>query len=316
MNKLLIKAPVNSLESARMQIQAGADEIYLSYLSDAIKNLSFSGRGKASYHKIQTQMSYQEFIQIIELSHKHGVKVDLAANVPMSGNDPDGGHTFHNNYKKYVEEAIAAGIDGVIVGDMGNLLLLQDICERVEITASVFWGTLNIPQIQMLEQLKVKKVCLPHHFSIEEIKEFVKNTNMKIEVFGHFGCSFIESTCSLYHHASETIDFGIPCRAKYRLSGTDETMNILDMGEDCSLCKLPEIIEAGVSSIKMIGRELDYKLSSTITYVYRYAIDEIQKGKNIEQVLKDLEAKIDFSFWKSHFCESQRCKFRDNHYYI
>lgn len=316
MDKLIIKAPVNSLNSAKMQITAGADEIYLSYLSDDIKNLSFSGRGKQSFNKINTQMKYIEFKKIIEYAHEKNVRVDLAANVPMSGNDPDGERTFKTKYLNYIKEAIDAGIDDIIVGDLGNLLMLSKLNLGVDITAGVFFATQNIPFVNMLHDLGVYKVCLPHHFTIDEVKEIIQNTNMKIEIFAHFGCSFVESTCSLYHHASEEIDFGIPCRACYKVKDTKEERNILDMGEDCAVCQMKEIIDSGVSSVKIIGRELDYKLTSTITYVYRFVIDHLYNDERIEDILKQLYTLIDFDFWKRNFCDAERCKYKNTSYYI
>ena len=82
MKKIKIKAPVNSLQSAKMQIAAGAEEIYLSYSSNDINALSFSGRGKESFNKIKTQMRYEEFQEIIRILHINIMFfVDLAANV-------------------------------------------------------------------------------------------------------------------------------------------------------------------------------------------------------------------------------------------
>lgn len=316
MDKLVIKAPVNSLNSAKMQIAAGADEIYLSYLSDDIKDLSFSGRGKQSFNKIKTQMSYSDFKDIIDYAHSKNVKVDLAANVPMSGNDPDGGRVFKDRYLKYIHEAVEAGVDDIIVGDLGNLLLVAKEELSVDITAGVFFAPQNISFINMLRKLGASKVCLPHHFTLDEIKDIVNGTDIKIEIFAHFGCSFIESTCSLYHHASENIDFGIPCRGCYKIESNNEEKNILDMGEDCSVCQMKEIIDSGVSSVKIIGRELDYKLASTITYVYRFVIDHLYNGEKIEDILNELKRTIDFSFWERNFCKTNRCKYKNTEYYI
>ena len=316
MEKIKIKAPVNSLQSAKMQIAAGAEEIYLSYLSNDIEALSFSGRGKESFNKIKTQMEYDEFQDIIEFAHKHNVFVDLAANVPMSGNSENPANSFHKRYLAYVERAIQAGVDGVIVGDLGNLYMLQEYKNKIRLTAGVFFGTLNCSQIELLEKLGAKKVCLPHHFSIEEISEIVQKSNIDIEIFGHFGCSFIESTCSLYHHASEEIDFGIPCRAKYCIAHSNNLVNILDMGEDCSLCQMDQILKTGIASIKIIGRELDYKLASTITYVYNFVLQKLYEGKSIQEALSLIKNKIDFGFWQKNFCDTNRCKYVNNHYYI
>lgn len=316
MKKIKIKAPVNSLQSAKMQIAAGAEEIYLSYSSNDINALSFSGRGKESFNKIKTQMRYEEFQEIIEFAHQHNVFVDLAANVPMSGNSENPENSFHKKYLEYVERAIQAGVDGVIVGDLGNLYMLQDYKNKICLTAGVFFGTLNCSQIELLENLGAKKVCLPHHFSIKEIADIVKKSNIDVEIFGHFGCSFIESTCSLYHHASEEIDFGIPCRAKYCVRYSKKLVNILDMGEDCSLCQMDQILKTGITSIKIIGRELDCKLSSTITYVYNFMLQKLYEGMSIQDTLSLIKKNIDFSFWQKNFCDVNRCKYVNSQYYI
>ena len=102
-------------------------------------------------------MRYEEFQEIIEFAHQHNVFVDLAANVPMSGNSENPENSFHKKYLEYVERAIQAGVDGVIVGDLGNLYMLQDYKNKIRLTAGVFFGTLNCSQIELLENLGAKK---------------------------------------------------------------------------------------------------------------------------------------------------------------
>lgn len=316
MNRPTIKAPINSLESAKMQIRAGAGEIYGGYLSNKITNLSFSGRGKEDYNKIKTHMNYEEFKEIIKYAHENKVKVEFTANVPMTGDDPDGGDFFQRNYLEYVRKAVEAGVDRVIVGDIGNIMYLRENNITIPITSSTFLGTMNSQQVVLLERLGVNKVVLPHHMKFEEIAKIRERTNIEIEIFGHFGCSFIESTCSMYHHASEDINLGIPCRGCYNICGSDKELNILDTGEDCSLCSLPQIMESGVDSIKIIGRELDYKFTSSITFIYNYVMSRIEAGKKIHCILEEVKSKYDFDFWEKNFCKSNRCKYLNTKYYI
>lgn len=316
MERPTIKSPVSSYESARMQIQAGADEIYLGFLSDKIQNLTFSGRGKESYNKTPTHMNYQEFKKIIEFAHAHRVVVELAANMPMIGDDIDGKDTFQKNYIEYVKEAIDAGVDRVICGDIGNMINLRESGITIPITASCFLAAMNHYEINMLEELGADKICLPHHFTFPELKSIVKNSKARIEVFCHFGCSFLEGTCSLYHAANEEINFGLPCRGKYRINNECQEETILDTGEDCSLCNLPQICEAGISSVKIIGRDMDPKLTSTITFVYKYAMKQLDAGKEMDQILAEIKQKFDFKFWEEGFCKLNRCKYMNTEYYI
>lgn len=314
MTNLKIKAPINSYKSALMQINAGAGELYGGFLSNKISSLSFSGRGNSSYNGVRTHMGYEEFKDVVKLAHSRGVKVELTANVPMIGDDPNGGTTFQNNYLDYVNLAIEAGVDGVIVGDLGNIIfLINNNKIKIPITASTFLATMNVGQAKMLEDIGVKKVVLPHHLRLDEIRNIKNNTNLGIEIFGHFGCSFIESTCSMYHYANEKINIGIPCRAKFRLKN-GQLSNILDAGEDCSICALPKLIKLDISSIKIIGRELDYNFTSAITYVYHTAISKLEAGIPISEILNEILAKYDF--WKENFCNFNRCKYLNTRYYI
>lgn len=316
MHNPIIKAPINSYESAMMQIKAGAGEIYGGYLSDKVTSLSFSGRGKESYNKIHTHMEYSEFKKVIKLAHENNVKVEFTANVPMMGDDPDGGDLYQKNYLNYVNYAVAAGVDRIIVGDLGNIIYLRKNNVKTPITASTFLGTMNVQQAILLERLGVNKVVLPHHTRMDEIAKIKKKCNLEIEVFGHFGCSFIEGTCSMYHHASEDINLGVPCRGCYKISNTNLETNILDAGEDCSLCALPKLISTGIDSIKIIGRELDYKFTSSITFIYNYALTKLSEGEKIKDILEELRTKYDFEFWTNSFCKANRCKYLNDKYYI
>jgi len=316
MIKPRIKAPVNSYESCKLQIKAGAGEIYVGYLSDRIKKLSFSGRGKESYNKTKTHVNYDEFKKIVKLAHEHGVIVEFAANMPMIGDDPDGGTKFQEYFLEYIQGAILAGVDRLIVGDLGNIIYLRKKGIKLPITASVFLATINSEQGLLLKDLGVDKLCLPHHLTFDEIKSIKEVTGLDVEIFAHFGCSFIESTCSLYHHANEEINFGLPCRGIYYLDKTDESTTILDTGEDCALCALPEIIDAGVTSIKIVGREMDYKLTSTITFIYNYALSSLERGEKMDNIMSHIKERFDFDFWEKGFCDTERCKYINTEYYI
>lgn len=88
------------------------------------------------------------------------------------------------------------------------------------------------------------------------------------------------------------------------------------MGEDCSLCQMDQILKTGITSIKIIGRELDCKLSSTITYVYNFMLQKLYEGMSIQDTLSLIKKNIDFSFWQKNFCDVNRCKYVNSQYYI
>jgi U32 family peptidase len=313
MHKLNIKVPVNSKSSALLQKQAGADQFYLGFIHPGFKNLTFSGRGRIASNR-ETHVSYRDFKEIIKLAHDNNIKVELTANMPMMGDDPAGTKKIQKLFCDYINRGIEAGVDSIIVGDIGNIILLKEMNYSIPITASTFLTTLNHYQILFLEELGVTKVIVPHHITLEEMKSLTSNSNIALEVFGHFGCSFLEGTCSLYHHASEEINFGIPCRALFTLDDSSGPVPVLDMGEDCSLCVLADIIDAGVSCIKIIGRELDPRLISSICYIYKYVLSLLEENKDIKDIIAGIKDRFDW--WDESFCRPSRCKYLYTDYYI
>lgn len=318
MKKIKIKAPVNSLKGAKMQIDAGAGELYCGFEYSYLKTLTFSGRGKTScFDGKNTLLSYEDFIKTVDMAHKNQVKVELVANVPsLTDCNFYGNNDTRKKYLDYVKMGERAGIDRIIVGDLGNLLFLKEQGIETPITASTFFGCLNRYSISMLKDIGIEKVVLPHHLSLDEIKHIVDSTNIEVEVFGHFGCSFLEGTCGLLHINNDVITTGIPCRAKFKVEKSKDNINILDMNEDCSLCQLQELMNIGVDSVKTIGRDLDAAYMANITAVYSLAIDMLMDGLSKQSMLELLKEEIDFSIWQEAFCDQNRCKYSSNNYYV
>ncbi len=317
-NKLLIKAPVNSLRGAKMQISAGAGEIYVGFDYEYFNEFTFSGRYKNSnFNKKSIVPSYEEFKEIVKIAHEKGVLVELVANLPYSTDlNYSGEVNLKEHFLKYVNMGVEAGVDRVIVGDIGNIIFLKKNNVKAKITVSTFIGTLNKYQAKFFEKLGVDKIVLPHPIKLSEVKEIVDSTNLNIELFGHYGCSFLEGTCNLLHRSNNRIEVGIPCRGCYKVKKTSEETNILDMNEDCTICQLKEIMELGVDSIKIIGRDLEPEFMSTLTAVYSIAIEMYSQGMDKKEVLKALKEEFDFGFWEEQLCGEKRCKFKDTTYYI
>jgi putative protease len=315
MKKLKLKVPINCVESAKHQIKAGAGEFYMALNSEAFNNLTFSGRGKGNFDKIKTSVDYNEFAEIVKLAHDNQILVEMTANLPFMMDDYNGKDKLQKYFLKNVEQAILAGADRIIVADIGNILMVKEYFPEIPITASVFLETFNIGQVQLFESLGVKKIVLDHCVTLQDIETIVKNTDIDIEAFCHFGCSFIQFNCTLFHSFSENFNLGLPCRAGFNIKETGEMLNILDVAEDCAICKMKQLGDIGVSSVKITGRDLDYKFAASITYIYSYALSLIEKNVPIEEILKSLKEKFDFGWWDDYFCKKNRCKYTCADYY-
>ena len=316
MRKMKLKVPVNSCISAKQQIKAGADEFYAAFSSGAFNNFTFSGRGKDSLGKVKSEVDYNEFKEIVRIAHDNGVVVEMAANTRRMMDDYDGRDDLQKKYLDYVEQGINAGADRIIVADIGNIILVKKNFPGIPINASVFTETFNTFQVKLLESLGVRKIVLDHCVTIPEIEALVKSSNVGIEVFCHLGCSFIHYTCSLYHTGIKDVNLGLPCLANYRIRNTGECLDILNTMENCSICALPKLRDIGVSSIKIVGRDIEYKFGVSLTYIYSTALSMLEQNAPMAEIQRTLDKKFDLKWWKESYCEKKCCKFQCTQYHI
>lgn len=311
-----LKVPVNSLLSAEKQIAAGADEIYVAFSEGSFENFTFSGRGKNTYGKIKTEVEYNEFKDIVALAHQNNVIVELAANSRYMMDSYNGDNVLQRKFLEYVERGINTGIDRIIIADLGNLVLVKKTFPDIPIIASVYFGAFNEYNVQLLESLGVQRIVLDHCVTMSDIEAIVKKSNVEIEVFGHLGCSFIHYTCGLHHSGVTNMCIGLPCLSKYKVDETNSSIDILNTMENCSICALPNLKNAGVTSLKIVGRELNIGFSALLTSVYSTALSLIEQDIPINKVREILKNKFDFDWWEESYCQEKACKYRYPEFYV
>ncbi|MDS0527093.1 U32 family peptidase [Clostridium sp. SHJSY1] len=304
-----VMSPVSSLSTARMQILAGADEIYVGLDYDTFQNVSFSGRGRFNNKGKKVSPSLDELKEIVILAHDNGVIVNFAANTSHMSQSKD--DTIEREYQRYVKAGLEAGVDQIIVGDIGNLLILNEMKVNKKIVASVFLATFNIETIQFWKTLGVTRVVLPHHVLLEEIKMIKENVDIEIEIFAGVGCSNIDGSCCFLHNCGENCDLGIPCKARYQLEN-GMNLAVLDSTLDCLLCNLKDLYDLGIDVVKIIGRDQDIAFTSAMTKIHKEFIEKIKDGKAADQseihnYLKQIP------WWTEEFCKKNKCKFKSNY---
>ncbi|MFZ5988138.1 MAG: peptidase U32 family protein [Bacillota bacterium] len=322
-----IKAPANSLNSAKEQIQAGADEIYLGLFSpDWFTNLSFSHRGRSNL-KTDTNGCIEgpeELKEIVDYAHGKGVSVSYTANL---FNLPD--TCIHEKNKKdltggyldYVKMGIDCGVDSVIVANLNEILHIREAGIDIPIVASCLFMVSNEHYYHMLRSLGVTAFFLPHDTNFTEMKKMVElsraeNENIEIGLFGHLSCAMLSGGCHWYHKFGEEIDLGYPCRNKYLVTSKDgkqEEVPFFDFTFDCSICQLEKIIKVGVNSIKMVGRSSSARLNSRITKIYCQTIDRLLEGEDIMEIRRDLIKRE--PWWEIMYCKNNKCKYSENSIY-
>ena len=293
--EMKLMAPADSFETARGVIDSGADEIYLGLENRNFVNLNLSGRGRGC--NVNTP---QELAKIIEFAHERGVIVDYAVNTPFLSDE------LEEIFITHVMAGVDAGVDALIVGELGAMQLVSEMGTGLPVHASVLLNTFNRGQIELLKSLGASKIVLPFKMELDEIRE-LSGCGIDLEIFGQFGCSNINGTCHLIHSAGEEINLGIPCRANYHVGGGVQRVHpILDAGTDCSLCSIPDLLEIGVSALKIVGRGMDPEMIREIVQIYRKCIDLAISGSDADEI-RDY-ALAEEPIWQL-LCEQQRCKY-------
>lgn len=287
-------APAESFETAVNVIEAGADEIYLGLETPGFINLNLSGRGRSCNVKDAAELK-----DIVDYAHTNGVQVDYTVNTPFMAD------SIEDDYVRHVLRGVDAGVDALIVGEFGALVLLHEMDTGLPIHASVLLNNFNQGQIRMLAGMGVANVVLPFKITVEEIRELT-GLGVELEVFGQFGCSNINGTCHLIHSADEAVQLGLPCRANYRVSADGRLHAILDAGTDCSLCSLGQLMDAGVTAVKIVGRCMNPEMIRTIIQIYRTGIDMAMNGASPAGIKAWVLEEI--PLWMI-LCEQGRCKY-------
>lgn len=292
--KMNLMAPAESMDTAVNVIEAGADEIYLGLETPGLVNLNLSGRGRSCNVRDTAELE-----RIVEYAHENDVLVDYTVNTPFMAD------SMEEMYIEHVMRGVNAGVDALIVGEFGALGLLNELDTGLPIHASVLLNNFNKGQMEMLAGMGVAKVVLPFKITIDEIRELAVPW-LELEVFGQFGCSNINGTCHLIHNADEAVYLGLPCRANYRVSIDGRLHNILDAGTDCSLCSIGDLMDVGVTALKVVGRCMNPEMIRTIIQTYRHAMDMTTGGAKPSEIKAWVLEEI--PFWMM-LCDQHRCKY-------
>lgn len=310
---MILLAPVNSVESAKMQIEAGANEIYIGLKSNMYKRYSFSGRGQNSQDYDNLVANNDELKKIVDIAHKNNVEVSLAANISMFSDYC--GEEYEKEYINLIIEGVDKGVDNLIIGDIGLLIKVASMDLDVNIHASTYFDTMSIEQLKFLKKLGVSRAVLTYQSHIEEIKRLCEADIMEIEVFGYLSCSFYNGGCNLIHDMGEVAEneavlLGVPCKSEYLIEGVEGDKKIypfFDAELPCGLCQVKQLMDIGVDVIKIAGRDRKAETISKVTAKFRQAIDYADSGKSLKELRNTLEP-----WWVRMYCRKNRCKYKDN----
>ncbi len=267
-----VLAPAGDAERLQAALDFGADAVYLGGQMFGMR------AGPANFDA-------QGLRDAVAQAHARGVKVYLTCNTLPRSNEL----AF---FPKFVEEAVEAGVDAMIVADIGLLTMLRELAPDMPIHMSTQTGIVNYASANALYKMGARRVVLARELSLEEIAEIRRNTpsDLEIEVFVHGAmCVSFSGRCLLSAYFTDRdANRGAcaqPCRWKYSLVEEKrphlpmpiieepEGTYILNARDMCMIDHIDKLAEAGVTSFKIEGRAKSAYYVSVITNAYRMAMD-------------------------------------------
>lgn len=261
-------APGGDLESIKAAISAGADAIYCGLDK-------FNARNRA------VNISFEELQGVIKLAHSNNCKIYLTLNILFT--DAELPSLFN-----LLNDLANTKIDGLIIQDLGLAYILNQYFDFFEVHASTQLTTHNVGQIKFLNRLKVERVNLSRELNITEIEELVcagNDLGIGTEVFIHGSyCISFSGLCyfsSFFNGRSGNRGrCSQPCRNRYKTTAAMKNYP-LNLKDNSAFTNLRELVEIGVSSLKIEGRIKKYDYVYTIVESWRKHIDNYYKSGSI-----------------------------------
>ena len=272
--------PASSLEVLKTAVIFGADAVY-------IGGEAFGLRAKAK------NFTMDEMREGIAFAHEHDVKVYVTANILAHNNDLAG-------VREYFEELKEIKPDGLIIADPAIFEIAGEVCPEIERHISTQANNTNYGTFNFWYKQGATRVVTARELSLEEIKEIRANIpeDMEIETFVHGAmCISYSGRCLLSNYmVGRDANQGActhPCRWKYSI--VEETRPgeyypvfenergtyIFNSKDLCMIEHIPELIEAGVDSLKIEGRMKTALYVATVARTYRKAIDDYKQDPEL-----------------------------------
>lgn len=269
MKQVELLAPAGNLEILKIAIQAGADAVYL-----AGKN--FGARA------FSQNFTNDELIEAVQYAHLHNTKVYVTVNTIIYNEE-------FNELESYIHFLYAIYVDALIIQDLGVLRWVRRHYPDFEIHASTQMNIYDQNGAILLQNSGVKRVVLARETPLHVAQEIAK-TKMEVEVFIHGALCFSASGNCLMSYtigkrSGNRGKCAQPCRKKYVLleDGTPITKAraFLSMKDLNTISHIGEIIDAGITSLKIEGRMKSKEYVYAVVKSYREVIDGYYQTKKI-----------------------------------
>lgn len=273
-------SPAGDFECFQSALKFGADAIYLAGEEYGMRTSS-------------ANFDHDTLKKAVSLAHEKGVAVYVTCNATPRSKEME-------TLPSFLESAADCGVDAFIVADLGVFSLAKKYAPNVEIHMSTQTGIVNYYTANVLHDMGAKRVVLARELSLDEIADIRAKTpkELELEAFVHGSmCVSFSGRCLISSYMTgrdaNRGDCAQPCRWKYHLYEQNREGQYFPIEENengtylynsrdlCMIEHIPELIKAGVYSLKIEGRAKSAYYVSVTTNAYRHAIDDYYaEGEN------------------------------------
>lgn len=302
--RVRIISPIDNLAEADLLLDAGAEELYGGWvpaeweekysLLASINQRTFAGAQLSSY---------EDLAEVVARAHGRGRTFSLTLNAPYYTDEQV------PMLLDYVDRAVEAGVDGVILADIGMLRLLRRRHPNLEYHASTLAHLMNSGAVRFYAEQGVSRVVFPRHLTIAEMAQVTaKVPEVRFDAFMLVGkCPNTEGLCTFHHSSPDKI---WPCEIPYVIRPEHEpaspallaamerqdSWSKTNRRHGCGLCAVPHLKGAGIYGLKLVGRGAP-------------AVQKVRNVLLVKDFLALSESEGDFSIYRKKAREAHARRF-------
>lgn len=264
-----VLSPAGDLERLKWALMYGADAVY-------IGGYNYSLRANAN------NFSIQDITEGVAFAHSLGKKVYVTVNILFHNEDLEG-------LTEYLTTLSDIGVDAFIVSDLAVIKRIRELNLKPEIHISTQESSVNKLAVKFWESVGATRVVLARECSKIDIIDIKNNTNAELEVFIHGAmCTSYSGRCVLSNYVTKRDSNRGGCSQVCRF--IFKTKNYDDFqiaSKDLSMIDhIPELVDMGVSSLKIEGRMRSMYYIATVVNTYKNVVTLYKEGKLTSELME------------------------------
>lgn len=264
-----VLSPAGDLERLKWALMYGADAVY-------IGGYNYSLRANAN------NFSIQDITEGVEFAHSLGKKVYVTVNILFHNEDLEG-------LTEYLTTLSDIGVDAFIVSDLAVIKRIRELNLKPEIHISTQESSVNKFAVKFWESVGATRVVLARECSKIDILDIKNNTDAELEVFIHGAmCTSYSGRCVLSNYVTKRDSNRGGCSQVCRfIFKTKKYDDFQIASKDLSMIDhIPELVDMGVSSLKIEGRMRSMYYIATVVNTYKNVVTLYKEGKLTSELME------------------------------